>query len=165
MKAVEFIRTGLEQSTGATLRAIDDMKDKPLTFPTPKGGNHPLWVMGHLAWTEGAIRELMLGTPNPYEKWKPIFGFGSEPSADASKYPSLEEAKKAFIELRAQTTALLGKLKDEDLDRASEKCPPEFKGFVGTYALCLLALMSNQMTHYGQVCDARRAAGRKPMGM
>src|SRR5207248_5467326 len=52
MKTVEFIRMSLDMSAAMTMGLIDDMKDQPLTFPTPKGGNHPLWVMGHLAWVE-----------------------------------------------------------------------------------------------------------------
>ena len=46
MTTTEFIRKGLESSAGMTLKLIDNMKDQPLTFPTPKGGNHPLWVLG-----------------------------------------------------------------------------------------------------------------------
>jgi hypothetical protein len=41
MKAVDYIRTALDSSARATLALIDDKKDAPLTFPTPKGGNHP----------------------------------------------------------------------------------------------------------------------------
>jgi len=165
MKTIEFIRMGLNMSAGLALGLIDNMKDQPLTFPTPKGGNHPLWVLGHLAWTEGEIMQVMLGHANPLAHWKPIFGAGSEPTAKASDYPSLDEAKKAFQDLRAQTLKLLDTLTDADLDRASEKCPPPAKPFVGTYGQCLMVLILNTMSHDGQVADARRAAGRKPLHM
>jgi hypothetical protein len=164
MKTVEFIRMGLDRSVDATMRLIDDMKDAPLTFPTPRGGNHPLWVLGHLAWSEGQlVQHYMLGRANPLDRWKELFGFGSEPSAEASRYPSYEELKKAFTDLRAQTLDVLGTLADADLDQPSKGCPPEFQGFVGTYAQCLLGLIMNTMAHRGQVADARRAAGRKPL--
>jgi DinB superfamily len=165
MKTIEFIRMSLDMSAGMALELIDDMKDQPLTFPTPKGGNHPLWVMGHLAWTEGGILHIMIGRPNPLENWKPLFGFGSEPSADASKYPSLDELKKAFQEQRAQTLEVLGTLTDADLDQPSKGCPTEAKSFVGTYAQCFLVLIANTTSHNGQLTDARRAAGRKPLHM
>src|SRR5947208_38609 len=93
MKSVEFIRMGLELSAGMALKFVDSMKDRPLTFPTPKGGNHPLWVIGHLAWTEGELQQVMLGRANPLAHWKEIFGAGSEPSADARRYPSLDETR------------------------------------------------------------------------
>jgi len=165
MKTVEFIRMGLNMSAGMTMRLIQDMKDQPLTFPTPKGGNHPLWVMGHIAWTEGEIKRVMLNRLNPLAPWKPLFGFGSEPSAKAAAYPSLDETTKSFQDLRAQTIKMLDTLTDADLDRPSQACPPEAKEFIGTYTQCFMVLIVNTMTHHGQVADARRAAGRKPMSM
>ena len=164
MKAVEFIRTALEMSARATMGLIDDMKEMPLTFPTPRGGNHPLWVLGHLAWSEGdIIQRAMLGRPNPVAHWKDLFGIGSEPTADATRYPALEEIKKAFQDLRAQTMEVLATLTDADLDQPSKGCPPEFQQFLGTYAQCFLVAIANTMNHRGQVADARRAAGRKPL--
>jgi uncharacterized damage-inducible protein DinB len=166
MKAVDFVRASLNSSAGAILPLIEDMKDIPLTFPTPKGGNHPLWVLGHLAWAEGTvIHQFMLGRPNPVADWKGLFAMGSEASADASRYPSFDEVHKAFQDLRAQTLKEVDTLSDDDLDQPSKNCPPEFKEFLGTYAHCLRAIILNTMHHRGQVADARRAAGRKPLRM
>src|SRR5579864_1244994 len=104
MKTVDFIRLSLDTSARATLMLIEDMKDQPLTFPTPKGGNHPLWVLGHLAWVEGnVIQQFMLGRPNPVAHWTSLFGIGSETSADASRYPAFAEVHKAFQDVRAET--------------------------------------------------------------
>ena len=55
MKTVDFIKRGLETSKALTLGLIDDMKDAPLTQPTVNGGNHPLWILGHLAYSEANI--------------------------------------------------------------------------------------------------------------
>jgi uncharacterized damage-inducible protein DinB len=165
MKTVDFIRKGLERSASATLALIDDMQDAPLTFPTPKGGNHPLWALGHLAYSEGELLRIMLGRPNPLADWKERFGAGSEPKGDAKAYPSLAEVRKAFTDARAATLDILGSLTDDDLDRPSKECPPELTEFVGTYAGCFMVLVIHPMHHRGQVADARRAAGRKPLRM
>lgn len=166
MKTVDFIRMGLDRSARATLALIEDMKEQPLTFPTPKGGNHPLWVLGHLAHTEGElIQRVMLGQANPVGHWEGLFGRGSEPSADPTRYPALDEIKKAFQDLRAETLEVLSTLTDADLDQPSKGCPPELREFVGTYGQCFLITILNTMTHRGQVADARRAAGRKPLKM
>src|SRR5262249_8800263 len=141
------------------LALIEDMKELPFTYPTPKGGNHPLWVLGHLAWLEGnVIQQVMLGRPNPVAHWKGLFGIGSEPLAEASCYPSFDEVQKAFQGIHAETLKLLDTLTDDDLDRPSQACPPEFKGFLGTYAQCFMVTIFNTMHHRGQVADARRAA-------
>jgi hypothetical protein len=166
VKTVGFIRQSLDSSARATLMLIEDMKDRPLTFPTPKGGNHPLWVLGHLAWVEGnVIQQVMLGRPNPVADWKELFGIGSEATADAARYPAFAEVHKAFQDLRAETLKTLEPLSDADLDQPCKACPAELKQFLGTYAQCFLVLIFNTMHHRGQVADARRAAGRKPLRM
>jgi hypothetical protein len=166
MKAVDLIRMALDLSAGMTLAMVEDMKDAPFTFPTPKGGNHPMWVLGHLAWSEGeAVQHHMLGRANPLGQWRALFGFGSEPSAEPARYPPFDEVLKAFKGLRAETLKVLGTLTDDDLDQPSKDCPPELKQFLGTFGQCFLIPILNTMHHRGQVADARRAAGRKPMRM
>jgi hypothetical protein len=165
MTTVEFVRRGLDASAAMTMKLIDDMKDQPLTFPTPKGGNHPLWVLGHLAWTEGQLLQVMTGRPNPLDHWKDLFGPGSEPSPLVPRYPSFEVVRKAFEDQRAETMKLLATLIDADLDRPSKECPPDFTEFLGTYGQCFLLSIMHVPMHRGQVADARRAAGRKPMVM
>ena len=62
MKTVDFINMGLETSKFLTLGLIDDMKDAPVTQPTPNGGNHPLWILGHLAYSEAnLVNHVILG--------------------------------------------------------------------------------------------------------
>ena len=162
MKTVDFIRKGLEGSARAALLMIDDMKNAPFTFPTPNGGNHPLWVLGHITYVEGQlVQTIMLGRPNPVANWGELFGMKSEPTADPSRYPPLDEIREKFLSCTAETMKLLDSLSDADLDQASKGCPPEMKEFIGTYGQCFLVIIFNTMTHRGQVADARRAAGRK----
>ena len=166
MKTVDFIRASLNGSARGILPMIDDMKDLLFTFPTPKGGNHPLWVLGHLAWTEGQIvQQVMLGRPNPLAHWESLFGIGSEASADAARYPTFAETLKAFHNLRDETLKVLATLSDDDLDQPSQGCPPEWKAFLRTYADCFRIIIFNTMHHRGQVADSRRVAGRKPLRM
>jgi DinB superfamily len=148
-----------------SLALVEDMKDAPLTFPTPQGGNHPLWVLGHLAWTEGFLHQVMLGRPNPVAHWNTLFGIGSEATAEADRYPSFQELHKTFCDLRAETLNVLARLSDEDLDRPARNCPSELNEFLGTYAKCFRVVIFNAMHHRGQVADARRAAGREPLRM
>jgi hypothetical protein len=166
MKTVEFIRMALDMSARSTMALIEDMKEMPLTFPTPNGGNHPLWILGHMAWVEGnIIQAIMLGRPNPVAHWKSLFGIGTEASTEPNRYPSFDEVNKAFRDVRAETLKVLDSLGDAELDQPSKGCPPEFKDFLGTYARCFLVPILNTMHHRGQVADARRAVGRKPLRM
>jgi uncharacterized damage-inducible protein DinB len=165
MTTIEFIRKGMERTASMTLKLIDDMKDQPLTFPTANGGNHPLWILGHLAYAEGQINHVMTGRPNPLADWKELFGPGTQPVAEAARYPAFDGLRKAFDDRRAETLRVLDTLTDADLERPSAACPPERQQFMGTYAQCLMMAMLHPLTHRGQVADARRAAGRKPVFM
>ncbi len=53
MHTKDAIKFALTVSNGAVLSVIDEMSGAPTTFPTPNGGCHPLWVLGHLALIEG----------------------------------------------------------------------------------------------------------------
>ena len=163
MKATEFIKLSLENSKGWALGLLNDMKDAPLTQPTPNGGNHPLWVLGHIIHSESNLLDgFVLGKPNRFPEWEGVFSMGTTPSTDASKYPSLDELLTKFEEMRAATLAHLDTLSDEDLDNPSH-APEEFGLPFATVGACFSAMSTHMAFHAGQVADARRAAGRGPL--
>lgn len=165
MKASEAIKFALQMSENIAMSSIDDMKDAPLTFPTPNGGCHPLWILGHLTLTEGLLRETLLGEPNPVAEWKELFDIGSEPSGDASRYPSFDEIREKYNELRAENLKLFDSLSEEDLDKPTKKPPQGLEQFFDTFGHAFLTVASHAMAHRGQVADARRALERKPLFM
>lgn len=164
MKTIDYIKMGIETSMNITIGLIDDMKDAPLTQPTSKGGNHPLWVLGHLAYSEANIvNHIILGNENPLIGWKEMFGSSSEPVAEADRYLPWDEVRQKFDEVRTHTSSVLESLSDDDLDQPSKNCPPGRENFMGTVGQCLLVLALHPAMHRGQVADARRMAGRKPL--
>ncbi len=164
MTTIEFIKMGLETSKMMALNLINDMKDAPLTQPTSRGGNHPLWILGHLAYSEANIvHHIVEGNENPLIAWKDLFGGGSQPVTDGGKYPSMAELGEKFEEVRAHTLEILSGLSEGDLDQPSKNCPPEREGFFGTVGRCFLVAGLHPALHYGQVADARRMAGREPL--
>src|SRR5438045_5432397 len=102
MKAIDVIRSAMQTCERSTMQLIEDMRDAPLTQPTPCGGNHPLWVLGHITFIEGNVPHVLFGEPNPVERWAPLFAAGTEPRADASIYPSFEELLRTYRDLRAR---------------------------------------------------------------
>ena len=70
MKAIDLIRWALRKTDEWVLGAAEDMRDAPLTQPTPRGGNHSMWVLGHLALVEGEVPQLLSGEPNPVAHWR-----------------------------------------------------------------------------------------------
>jgi hypothetical protein len=163
MNGIQVVKTSLEMSKGWIMGLITDMRDSPLTAPTPNGGNHPLWCLGHLIYSEGSlVHELARGEPNPCAAWKDLFDSGTQPTADAAKYPSMDELLAKFEEVRGKTLAYVDSLTDADLDKPS-KAEGEMAAFFGTIGQCLIAASLHFTYHGGQVADARRAAGRPPL--
>ena len=162
MKTTDFIRMALENGKGWTLGLVSDMKDLPLQQPTPNGGNHPLWVLGHIVRAESDLLDgFILGKPNRFPELE-NFGMGHEPTTNASDYPSMDELLGKFEEIRSATLAHLDTLSDDDLDKKSN-APEDFGAVFATVGACFAAMATHMAFHTGQVADARRAAGRPPL--
>ncbi len=160
MQTKEAIQFALTVSNGAVLSAIDKMSDVATTFPTPNGGCHPLWVLGHLAVVEGFIPQVLFGQTNPVAKWQKLFGPGSEVVGNASAYPSFAEVRAKYLELREQNLKLLDSLSEADLDKPTVAPVKGLEHEFNTFGRSFLTLAMHQIMHRGNVTDALRAAGR-----
>lgn len=163
MKAVDFVKLSIETSSGWIMGLAEDAKNIPFQRPTRNGGNHPLWILGHLAYSEGnLVSEWCQGVTNPVADWAEKFGMGSQPSDNADDYPPVEEVFAKLGEIRAATLAFVESLADEDLDKPShaEEAAREWFPTIGH---CLAAVANHFCFHGGQLADARRAAGRDPL--
>ncbi len=159
MESIDLIRDNLTRSRDRVLTRIDDMRAHAVVFPTPNGGGHTLWVLGHLAFIEGlVIRTFMHGEPNPLAEWADLFD-GASISGDSSRYPPFDEVLATCRAMRAATMTLLDTLSEADLDTVSANTPKGYADTFGTYRLCLQYVADHWYMHRGQLADARRAAG------
>ena len=127
MKSIDLIRWALRKTDEWATGAAEEMRDAPLVQPTPRGGNHPLWVMGHLAVVEGSVRQVLSDEPNPVEHWKPLFWQGTTPTTDAAAYPPYEEVLATYRNLRARNLAQLEAIGDDGLDEPPAVVPAGFE--------------------------------------
>ncbi|MBC8352045.1 MAG: DinB family protein [Planctomycetes bacterium] len=162
MNTIDYIKMSLESSKGWAMGLIGDMKDSPMTQPTPNGGNHPLWVLGHLVRAESDLLDcFILGALNRFPELENC-AMGNTPSTDASEYPSMDELMGKFEQIRSATLAHLDSLSADDLDKSTH-APEEFGPAFSTVGACFAAMSTHMSFHAGQVADARRAAGRDPV--
>lgn len=144
MQSIELIRDNLKKSSDRVLARVEEMREHCTVFPTPKGGGHTLWVLGHLAYIESlVVRGFMLGEPNPLTDWEELFD-GADVSGDITRYPPFDQVLAKCREVRAST-------------------PAGFEDTFGTYRLCLQYAADHWYMHRGQLADARRAAGLERM--
>lgn len=160
MSNKELIKLALTVSNGAVLGVIDKIRDAATTFPTPSGGCHPLWVLGHLTLIEGTIPEILYGEKNAVVQWQPLFGESSEALADPRAYPQFDEVRARYQQLRERNLQILESLSEEDLDKPVKTPPKGREREFAKFGSSFLVLALHQCMHRGHVTDALRAAGR-----
>lgn len=128
MDSIDLIRENLRTSEQIVLARILDMRDYCMVFPTPRGGCHTLWVLGHLAYIEGQVLlEFMLGGKNPLAHWEELFD-GAEVSEDSKRFPSFDHVLSECKSMRASTNTLIKTFVEGDLDKASTRIPKGAEG-------------------------------------
>ena len=159
MDSIDLIRDNLAKSASRVLLRVEEMRDHCMIFPTPNGGCHTLWVLGHLAYIESlVIRHFMLRENNPLSDWKDLFD-GAEVSADARQFPPFDTVLETCHQARKSTITLLDTLTEDELDQSSLNTPKGYEDTFGTYRLCFQYVADHWYMHRGQLADARRAAG------
>lgn len=159
MESIDLIRENLRRSEEIVLANIEDMREHCLVFPTPRGGCHTLWTLGHLAYIENqVVHEFMLGKSNPLGHWGDLFD-GADVSGDVDRFLPFDDVLRECRSARASTSSLVDSWTENDLDRSSVNVPKGVDGLFGTYRRCLQYAADHWFMHRGQLADARRAAG------
>lgn len=160
MNTIEFIKNGLGSSKQWVCGLLDDMRETPFVEATP-GGNHPLWILGHLIVSESFLLDQCLqGKPNRFPELAELFGQGTTPTTNPENYPTYDELRPKFDAIREDSLAYLEQLSDDDLDQATHHTENPFFATVGN---CYLAMIMHPMNHSGTVTAARHAAGKPPL--
>jgi len=163
MQSINLIRDNLSKGAARVLARVEDMREHCMVFPTPRGGGHTLWVLGHLAYIEGlVVRGFMLGEANPLADWEEAFD-GDDVSGDPVRFPAFDEVLARCRAIREETIAFVDSLAETDLDRVSARVPKGFEDTFGTWRQCLQYASDHWYMHRGHLADARRAAGVKRM--
>ena len=164
MDTKSILLRNLQMGTQATLSLIEDMKEAPLTYPTSNGGCHPLWILGHLVYSEGGlVHSFILGKDNPNKDWEEIFNNGTDAKDDPNLYPSMDEILARFDVTRKMTLEVFDSLTEADMERESH-APEELKEIFPTVAACLMMSGAHWWSHRGQVVDSRKSLGRERLG-
>ena len=140
MNTIDYIKMSLQANRDWLLPLVDDMRDAPLTQPTAAGGNHPLWVLGHITCSEAGIFDgFILGQRSRFADMNETFGVGSQPTTNPDDYPSIDELMARFEEIRAVIVEYLDSITDADLEKPSN-APEKFGPKFATIGKCLLAI-------------------------
>ena len=69
-----------------TTGMLEDIPEDQHTTPPCPGGNHAIWVAGHIALTDDQFRVGLGGHPPACpDSWRDLFGMGSKAEPDPSR--------------------------------------------------------------------------------
>ena len=165
MHTIDFIRMSMDASKEMSLSLINDLQDEPFAQPTINGGNHAIWILGHLAYIESVmIHQLIQGKVTcTLAHHKETFDPEGGPSTEPSEYPSFDQLFKDYDTARRETVEYLDTITQNDLNSPALGCPEEWKPHFGTIAQCLDFIAHHPSLHFGQLADIRKSLGRKPI--
>jgi hypothetical protein len=125
---------------------------------------HLAWQVGHLAVAEYRLGTVFLRAEQSDDAawfppiYRPLFGRDSRPSADASRYPPIEEILGTFQTVHERVLAELRRYNEADLDAPALQ--PHL--FVTTKREAVFWLSRHESVHAGQIALLRRLLGRPP---
>lgn len=158
----ELLKDGLEFARNYTCSLFAQFKtlDEWL-HQTHPNANHALWCAGHLANTDNfALGFVAPDKKADREDFRALFGGGSTPSSDPSKYPAPEEVLAYFKDRRAVLLAALDGMSEADLSKPTPDNAPEF---MPTVESVFRAMIWHEGLHAGQASVAHRSLGKPPV--
>ncbi len=161
MTAIDGLRTARRY----TERILENVEDADW-FRQPAGGvTHVAWQVGHMTVAEFRLAMQRIHGPQASDaelvsdEFMALFGKGSQPDPDASKYPSVQEIRATFGRVHEQTIEQLRTVSDETLESPSEPEHPMFSTKLGA----LHWTAQHEFTHAGQISLIRRLLGNDAM--
>jgi hypothetical protein len=131
-------------------------KEKATFQPSPTD-NHVVWVLGHLASTDGWIGSVLdiPGTSVP-ESYAKHFGPGSKPTSNPKDYPPFEDVLKTFNSTREALLRWYSSASDAQLATSLKE---KSGGFTSDPIDAAYKLAWHEGWHFGQVASVRKALG------
>lgn len=143
-------------------RLLEGLDEATLTKQPAGLKNHPIWIVGHLAWatdvspfTRGHER---LCSP----RWVELFGRQSEPVDDPSAYPPLAEVRAALREGHHRVAEGYLNATAAQLNAPNEH-PLLSQIAPNVHSMAIFGMMGHEATHLGQLTCWRRAMGLPAM--
>ncbi|MCA9191296.1 MAG: DinB family protein [Planctomycetales bacterium] len=162
MSTIQYMKEALALARGYSDKLFQQFENSEewLHQPHPNA-NHALWCAGHIARTDNmAIGFLAPEKAHDPEGYKELFGRGSQPSADAARYPNPATVVEYLNDRRSTLMQLLEGLDDRDLEKPT---PPGAPDFLPTIGAVLRTLVWHEGLHAGQVSIAHRCLGKPPL--
>ena len=130
-------------------------------FQVHPTANHAAWIVGHLGWAENSILNLLkTGDGVDDADWKPLFGQGSQPTPDPTRYPPVDELLGFFRERRERMGAFLDRQSNDTL---LAMLPPGTHRLFTDLASVFEFIPFHETMHMGQLTVVRQSLKHAPL--
>jgi uncharacterized damage-inducible protein DinB len=150
---------------GYTLRLLETVSPSDWFKMPAEGVTHIAWQVGHIAYAEYRLTLLRLRGVRPEDEqlmlpsFQAIFRPQTEPSPDASKYPTPAEIRATLDRVHAQVMLELPATPDSELDSPITPSHDIARTKLRVFQWCA----EHELVHAGQIALLRRLCGNKPI--
>ncbi len=150
----------LHQSRNFVLALLETLADDQLHVRVG-GGNHALWVMGHLAFADDLFASAFLDEPGCLpEGYHELFAWGSTPSDNPADYPDREEL---LENMQSTRTRFMKWAETLEGDALWESSPEPVAQITKNAISAVHTLSQHDFLHGGQLTTIRSSLGMKPV--
>ena len=153
MTLKDIILRQIEFTRSLTLRRIEHFPKDAHFARLPNGGNHFIWLVGHLVWSEDALILTCCGSKSliPAEM-SGFFAYGAKLLEDEDQYPELDQLLDMMGEVHKKVLEFLSGMKDSEiLGDTSQETHPIFKELFPTKLDAIVHAIRHEWYHVGQV--------------
>ncbi len=149
----------IQHTRNQTLKLVNDLSEAQMTRQPAPQTNHAAWVLGHLLGVDCGVLNFLGGqAPQLEPNWKEIYGGGSTPTAEATRYKSKLFYLERMADVHTQILARIKALRAEDLNKPHPD-PNRRARFPTLGHHLLFYCVWHETYHAGQLSAWRRVQG------
>lgn len=146
----------LEFAAMTTDKTLEGFSQSTAFEKPEEGGNHAMWVAGHLARTYDWVLDKYGEKATLPAVYADVFAAGKDVEEDEEKYPPFDHVVAALSERRQSCIKWFTSLSEE---KAAEVLDEEARMFGQTFAGMMGALGAHENFHAGQLSVVRKKLG------
>lgn len=147
---------GFRVSNGLIKKSLEGLHDDHWIATTHEGGNHILWSLGHLVASNDYFGQIVGAESSTPSNYGELFGYGSDPVADLTRYPSPADVTAEYDKSCEQFVSAWS---SADPEKIAAKPDGSFGDMFPAVAHLAMFAGQHEMTHIGQILNIRRMLG------
>ena len=155
----EMVKT-FETTLKFAQESVADLTEEQMVEQPSGVPNHAAWTLGHIIYSCQGLAAELSAEPWLPDDWESVFGYGSVPSPDPSKYPPKAEMLAVLADSADRLRQTLLAMSESKL---RQSLPDETMPTMAH--LLLQVVIAHTAFHVGQLAMWRRAIGKESIAV